>query len=129
MARSACGVSVSVSLADVTGLVSITEPGTVRLAVLVMLPVAPAAIAALTVNVTDPPLATVTLAAIGPLPLAGHDDEGELAAQVHDVNVTPAGGVSLTPSPVTSFGPAFDTLIVYVVDVPGTTDVTPSVLV
>ncbi len=65
--------------------------------------------------------------------LIGPDPEPQIAppagTQVHAPNVTPAGGVSLTTSPATLFGPLLDTVIVYVVVPPGTAEATPSVFV
>src|SRR4051812_20251775 len=45
------------------------------------------------------------------------------------VAVSDAGNVSATVAPVAVLGPAFDAVIVYVVDPPGVAVVTPSVLV
>src|SRR5258708_28129770 len=130
MVRSACGVSASVSDAVLLpGTVSITVPGGTIVTVLVMVPVALAAMAAVTVYVAVPPLMSVTSSLTGQLRLAlPHADPTE-ATQVQPVNVMPAGGLSTTPAPATSFGPLFLATIVYVVDVPGTTLPTPSVLV
>ena len=124
------GVSVSVSLAVLlAGVGSTTVGGTVMVTVLVIVPVAPGAIAAVTVYVAVPALSSETNSLMGPLPLALPHDEPTDAAQVQLVNVTPAGGLSTTFAPATALGPALLATIVYVVLVPGTTLATPSVLV
>src|SRR5258706_3276211 len=52
-----------------------------------------------------------------------------VATQLHDALLMAAGSVSVTLAPIASLVPVFDTTMVYVVVVPGTTVVTPSVLV
>jgi hypothetical protein len=64
-----------------------------------------------------------------PLPVAAPQAEPAPAAHVHVAPVIVAGKLSTTVAPVAVDGPAFKTLIVYVTDVPGTFDVTPSDLV
>src|SRR5437660_12926406 len=51
------------------------------------------------------------------------------ATQLHDALVMAAEKASVTVAPIASLGPVFDTTMVYVVVVPGTAVVTPSVLV
>src|SRR5450432_224524 len=63
-----------------------------------------------------------------PLPLAVHAAPTE-AEQVQVTPVNAAGIASVTVAPVTSLGPLFVTVIVYVSAVPGTALVMPSVLV
>jgi hypothetical protein len=101
-------VSVAVLLA---GLLSTTVGGVTIDAVLVIVPSDDDAIAAVIVYVTCPPLGSVTLSLIGPLPDAVHTDPGA-GTQVQLVNVTPAGGVSVKVAPATSFGPALLATIV-----------------
>src|SRR5438477_98150 len=48
---------------------------------------------------------------------------------VHDAGLIAAGKVSVTVAPITALGPAFDTTTVYVLPVPATAVVLPSVLV
>ena len=75
-------------------------------------PVAPGAIAAVTVNVAVPPFRSVTGSLIGPLPLAVCMPSPPIATQVQPVNVTPAGGVSTTFAPATALGPLLRATIV-----------------
>ena len=128
--RSATGVSVSISDAVLfPGTVSITVPGTMTVAVLVIVPVAVGAMAAVTVNVAVPLTMSVTSSLIGPLPLGlPHADPAD-ATHVQLVKLMPAGGVSTTPAPATTFGPLLVATMVYVVVVPGTALPTPSVFV
>ena len=124
------GVRLSVSVAVLLpGVGSTTVGGTMMVTVLAMVPVAPGAIAAVTVYVAVPPLSSETSSLRGPLPLALPQADPTEAAQVQLVKVTPAGGLSTTFAPATAFGPALLATIVYVVLVPGTTFNTPSVLV
>ncbi len=110
--RSAVGVSVSVSVAELfAGVGSVTPAGGATVAVLTSVPVAAAEIDPLTVNVTEAPTGRFTEALMLPLPLAGHVPP---AAPVH-VQVTPlnaAGIVSATVAAVTADGPAFVATIV-----------------
>ena len=72
MARLACGVSVSVSVALLfAGTASVTPPGAVTVAVLLSDPVADAEMVAVTVKVTEPPAGRLTEALIFPEPDAG----------------------------------------------------------
>jgi hypothetical protein len=95
----------------------------VTLAVLVTMPVADGLMTAVIVYVTLAPGARVAIVSVSapdtlvcPFPL-----------QVKEV--TPAGTASLTATPVAVLGPVFVTTTVYVVVVPGTAVVVPSVLV
>ena len=112
IARSACGGSVSVSVALLLpGVGSVTPTGAVIVAVLLSVPVALAEMFALTVKVNDPPdgrLMLLTL--IFPDPLAGPVPP-PAPTPVHVV-VSEAGKVSATVAPVTPFGPALLAVIV-----------------
>src|SRR6476620_162154 len=94
---------------------------------LASVPVAEGETFATTVKVTVPPAATVTVVLMFPLP----EDESALepaeATAVQLSEVTPAGRLSVTVWLTAGSCPLFDTVIVYVVLVPGTTEVTPSV--
>jgi proline racemase len=92
-------------------LVSVTPNGTATAAVLVSVPVAPAAIAAVTENVTEAPTGRLTVLLIEPLPDAGHVPPPE-PEHVHVMELTPAGVVSVTDAPVTLDGPVLDTTTV-----------------
>src|SRR5579883_608512 len=132
MDRSDCGVSVSVSVALLlSGLGSVTPDGGVTVAVLVKVPVAEGSIWTVKVKVTLALTGRSTVVDKEPVPLLGPVTVPPLALAV-DVQlaaVTPAGRGSDTLAPVTSLGPLLLTTMVYVVDLPGTTDVTSSVLV
>ena len=100
------------------------------MAVLVRLPVAVGSMGAVTVYVTVPPTGMkVTVSLMSPLP------DGSLPvtpAEPTLVQVTPvsaAGKGSVTTASVAALGPLLVTTIVYVTAVPGTAEVTPSVLV
>ena len=126
--RSAVGVSVSVSVAELlAGAESAVPPAGATVAVLTTVPVADADTVPLTVNVTDAPTGRPTEALMLPLPLDGHVPPAE-PVQVHVAPVTAAGNVSVSVEPGAADGPELDATIVYVTDVPGTFDVTPSVL-
>src|SRR6266536_6246002 len=110
--------------------------GAVTFAVLAMLPIAPAATAAGTVNMTIAPDFIVTVVLMLPEPLAAPHAvvtvpplPGLLTAHVQLPNVSAAGAVSTTVAPVTSLGPLLVTVIVYVVLPPAVTLAIPSVLV
>jgi hypothetical protein len=77
--------------------------------------------------VTDPPTGRLTVSLMLPAPAAVHVPP-PAPTQVH-VAVSDDGKVSVTVAPTTSLGPALDAVIVYVVDPPATTVVTPSDLV
>jgi hypothetical protein len=132
MAKSATGatavrVSLSVALL-LPGFVSVAPAGAVTVAVFVNVPVALTEIDATTVYVRVAPTGTFTVSLMLPVP-----DAVQLpppaATQLHDALVIAAEKVSVTVAPIASLGPVFDTTIVYVVVVPGTAVVTPSVLV
>src|SRR5229473_3294657 len=128
MLRSACGVSVSVSVAVLLpGVGSVVPAGAVTLAVLLRLPVAEAEMLAVTVNVAVPPFARLTVVLMLPVPLVAP----QLAAGAHVqlALLMPAGSASVTVAPVTALGPALLTTMVYVTVPPGTAVVTPSVFV
>jgi hypothetical protein len=126
---SAVGVRVSVSVAELlAGVGSVTPAGAAIAAVLTKLPVAEALTVAVTVKVAALPTGRFTVALMLPLPLAGHEPP-PLAEQVHVAPVSEAGMVSVTVAAVADDGPAFAATMVYVTDVPGTIDATPSVFV
>ena len=106
--KSVCGVtvvtSVAVLLLDVG---SVTLPGMVMFAVLVIVPVAEAITVAEIENVADPEGANVTDAETLPLPEAGHV-EPAVAEHVQAAPLNVAGIVSLTVAPVTVDGPGLD---------------------
>ena len=91
--------------------VSVTPSGAATTAVLDNVPVEPAAITAVTVNVTDAPTDRLTVALIAPLPEAGHVPP-PLPAHVHVIDVTPAGIASVTDAPVAVEGPRLVATIV-----------------
>jgi hypothetical protein len=129
-ARSALGASVSVSVAESSpGFGSVTPRGTETVAVFTSAPVADEATVATCVYVAAAPGGSETFDAMDPLPLAAPHEPPPEAAQVQVADVTPAGRGSATGAERTALGPAFETTIVYVVDVPGTTLATPSVFV
>ena len=111
------------------GFVSAKPVGAVTVAVLLRVPVASAAIVAVTTNETVPPAATSTSSAMLPAPLALPQTEPAVAVhdQVTPVNV--AGIASLTATPAAADGPLLVTSMVYVVAAPGTAEICPSVLV
>ena len=111
--RSAAGVSGT----DVVALLFVASPsmtpgGTATVTVFTSVPVAPAAIAALTVKVAVSPGCSVTVVAMLPLPAAAaHDDPGS-ATQVQLGATSTAGNRSVTVTPATLLGPWFVTTIV-----------------
>src|SRR5262249_30637745 len=124
--RSAWGVSVSVSLA-LTGV----PPGGVALAVLTSEPVADGSTSTVKRKVAVAPTGRLTVVDRAPLPLRGPLTLPPPVAprNVQVAAVTPGGSGSDSAAPVASLGPAFPTVIVYVVLVPGTAVVCPSSLV
>lgn len=80
-------------------------------------PVAEDAILAVTVYVNKPPTGTFTVSLMFPLPFAVQVAP-PVDAHVHVALITD-GNVSVTVAPVIFAGPAFDTTIVYVTEVPG----------
>src|SRR5690242_5291795 len=110
--RSACGFSVSVSVALLLpGVGSVVPAGAAIVAVLARLPVALALTVPASVNVAVPPTGMFTVAAMLPLP-----DAGPLAPPAYTaVQVAPvmvAGTVSATVAPVALLGPALLATIV-----------------
>src|SRR6516225_9613608 len=103
--------------------------GRATVAVLVNAPVAAGLIWATAVKATVPPGNRVTVVLMLPLPLAAATLEPAEANAVQLTEVTAAGNRSVTAWFTAVLGPALLTTMVYVVLVPGTTDVTPSVLV
>ena len=121
----AAGVTLSVSAALLlAGVGSIVPDGTETVAVFVTVPLAADEIMAGTVNVAVPPATRSTLAAMLPVPEAGHVEPAD-AAHVQVPKVTLAGAVSVTVAPTTPPGPALDTTMVYVVEPPAVTALTP----
>ena len=102
--------------------------GTETVAVFVTVPLAADEIVAGTVNVAVPPARRFTVAAMLPVPEAGHVEPDD-ATHVQVPKVTLAGAVSVTVAPTTPPGPALDTTIVYVVAPPAVTALTPFVFV
>jgi hypothetical protein len=89
----------------------VVPPGTAAVAVLLSVPVALAAMVALTVYVAVPPLSRVTLWLMFPDPLAGQLDPAD-ALHVQLTPVRLAGKVSVTVAPVTLLGPLLVTVMV-----------------
>src|SRR5436305_14945876 len=109
MARSAWGVSASVSVAPVD-----VPPDGVAVAVLVRVPVAAGSMAAVKLKVRVAPTGRLTVVARAPLPLSG---PVTLPPPVWPTNVQvaavpPAGGGSATLAPVAALGPALLTVMV-----------------
>src|SRR5262249_4861015 len=128
MATSAMGVIVSVSVASL-GVGSTTPGGTCATTRLMSCRVASGATLPVSEKVTEPPDTIVTVVAITSVPFGWPQALGWTDVQVHVTLVRVTGGVSVTVAPVTSLGPLFETTIVYVVCVPGTTVVVPLSLV
>jgi hypothetical protein len=129
IAKSAVGVSVSMSVAVLLfGFGSVTPLGAPTVAVFANAPCADAKTVAFTVYVAVPPTSKLAVVFKLPVPLAAPQLEPTLAAHVHVTFVKNAGNVSATVAPFAILGPLFVATIVYVIDVPGTTVVTPSVL-
>ena len=128
--RSTVGVNVSVSVASLlAGVASVTPDGGTTVAVLTRVPVAEALTVAVTVNVTDAPTGRLTEALMLPEPLTAGHEPPPAAAHVHATPLNDTGIVSTTVAAGAAEGPAFEATIVYVTDVPGTFEVTPSVFV
>jgi hypothetical protein len=98
-------------------------------AVLATVPVAEALIAATTVKVAVVPTGRLTVVLMEPLPDAAVQPAPALGLHVQEVNEAAAGWGSVTSVAGAAEGPVLATVTVYVVDWPGTTDATPSVLV
>ena len=95
--RSAVGVNVSVSVAELfAGVRSMMPADSVAVAVLARVPVAAALIAATIVKVALVPTGRLTVVLIEPLPLAAAQPAPALGVQVHEVNDAPAGCASDT---------------------------------
>ncbi len=110
--RSAVGVSVSVSVAELLpGVGSTVPPGRATVAVFDSVPVAPAVMVPVTVNVAVPLGRRVTEELIEPDPEPGHDEPAD-AEHVHVTPVNAAGIVSVTVAAVIVEGPAFEATIV-----------------
>jgi hypothetical protein len=127
--RFACGVSVSVSVAELlAGVGSVTPAPVATVAVFTSVPVAAALIVAVTVYVTLPPAGRLTVLLMFPDPEgAGHVPP---PAPAHvQVAVNDAGKASTTVDPGALLGPALLATIVYVTLAPGTAVATPSVFV
>src|SRR6185369_14442417 len=105
IARSALGLSVSLSVAELLpGVGSVTPAGAATVAVLLKVPVAAAEILQLAVYVMLPPLGRFTVSLMLPLPEAVHVPP---PAPTHvQVQVSDAGNVSATVAPVALLGPA-----------------------
>src|SRR6516164_592258 len=115
MARSAWGVSVSVSVALLLpGLGSVTPAGGLTVAVLVGGPVAVGAICTVKVKVTVTLTGRSTVVARPPVPLLGPVTLPPplLAVAVQVAAVAPAGRGSERAAPVTSLGPLLLTRMV-----------------
>src|SRR5690349_8738904 len=108
--RSACGVSVSVSLAELLfGLGSTAPSGMPTVAVLVIVPVADGSGVTVKLNVAVPPFSKLTVVEMLPVPVAAEQTEPADGVHVHEALVSTAGSVSVTGTPNTSFGPLFFT--------------------
>ena len=122
-------LSESVSVAELfPGVGSVVPLGTPTIAVFASVPVAAALTVAVSVYVAVPPTGSVTVSLILPTPLAAQLAP-ELATHDHDAPLSTPGNASETVPPTTADGPAFDTTIVYVTDVPATSTEEPSVFV
>ena len=112
MLRSAVGVTAVLSVALLLPLASsFTPTGTAIVAVFVIVP-DPLAVA-VTVKVALPPLNRFTLAAMFPLPLAGHT-EPAVAEHVQVAPLNAPGMTSVTVAPFTALGPALLATMAYV---------------
>ena len=129
MDRSAFPLRVSVSVAELLpGVGSVRPPGIVAVAVLTSVPVAFAAMLAVSVKVAVAPTGRFTEALMLPVPLAGQEPP-PAPTQVHVAPLSALGSVSATVRPVTADGPAFDATIAYVTGVPGISEIEPSFFV
>jgi hypothetical protein len=127
--RSAVGVSVSVSVAELfAGVGSVTPAATAAVALLTSEPVAVDAIVAVRVNVAVPAGNRSTVVAMFPMPDAGHVEPAD-AAHVHVDPDNEPGKVSVMVVPTAADAPAFEATMVYVTLEPGTSVALPSVLV
>src|SRR6266436_4617242 len=110
--RSACGVRVSVSVAELLlGFGSVVPPGAATVAVLLRLPVAEALIVPVSAYVTLPPTGRCTVSLMVPVPLAAQIPP-PAPTQVQLTPERASGSVSDTMAPLAARGPAFDATIV-----------------
>ena len=93
--------------------------GTVTVAVLTRLPVAPADTVPVSVNVAVPPLRRSTVVPMLPLPEGAPHALPADATHVHAGVVIAAGTASVTVAPITALGPLLLATIVYVTGLPG----------
>src|SRR5436305_5622570 len=101
MLRSACGINVSVSVAELLpGVGSVVPAGAATFAVLLRLPVAEAEMLAVTVKVAVAPLARLTVVLMLPDPLVV--PQFAAGAHVQVSLVTIPGNMSVTVAPVTA---------------------------
>ena len=106
--RSACGVSVSVSVAELLpGVGSVTPAAAVTVAVFESVPLALAEIVPVAVYVTEPPAGRLAVSLILPEPEAVHVPP-PAPTQVHVTPVIDAGNASAMMVPGASLGPAFE---------------------
>lgn len=113
IARSAVGVNVSVSLAELFDEFGSVVPfGAATVAVFVIEPVAVLATVALTKNVAVPPAARLTVVLMLILPLGAEQLDPADAVQVQEPMTRLLGIMSVTVAPVTALGPALATTIV-----------------
>src|SRR5262245_873526 len=84
---------------------------------------------AVALNTTVAPTGTSTVALMLPVPADVRQEPPPVAAHVQVTPVNAAAKSSTTTAPTASLGPLLVTVIVYVVVAPGTTVVTPLVLV
>jgi hypothetical protein len=108
---------------------SVTFAGGVTLALLTSNPVAVAATVPLSVKVTVPFAAMSISVFRSPAPIAALQLEPALALHVQVAPVIALGNVSITRAPFAALGPAFLTVIVYVIGDPGIATSVPSSLV
>src|SRR5437879_2416275 len=129
--RSACNVSVSVSVALLLlSLLSVTPLCSVTVAVFDIDPLAAVGgIVPLSLHDALPIYSIVTVSLILPLPLAVNPEAPPVCVAVKLMPVKTAGKLSLTGAPVTLPGPLLVTTIVYVSAVPELTVPFPSVTV
>lgn len=112
MERSACGVRLSVSVAELLAvLVSVMPEGTATLAVLAREPVAVETRVAVRLKVAVPPERILTVLLMLPEPEAVVQEEPLEAVQVQVAPDKAAGKVSLTVAPTTSPGPLLVTVM------------------
>src|SRR5580765_8766562 len=129
MDRSALAPRASTSVAELLpGLLSVTPPGAVTVAVLLNEPVARLETVQVEVYVTLPPAGRLTVSLMEPANGPAVQVPPPAPTQVV-LQVSEAGNVSATVAPVAALGPALLAVMVYVTEPPGVAVVTPSVLV